>query len=199
VNADTRIAAVATGKADAVCGTTTITLTRMQSVDFSVPIFVDGGSVMVKAGAKLATLADLKGRRIAVIGGTTTEKSLQRALNLFDAPATLVPVKDSAAGMAVLAQGAVDGFAGDRVVLSGLRLAAPNASELQILAQDFSLEPYAIVVPRNDPDFRLAVNRALVNLYRSGEIDPIFQRWLGSLGQPSPMLHSMFYLNTLPE
>jgi ABC-type amino acid transport substrate-binding protein len=199
VTAATRIAAVAMGRADAVCGTTTITLTRMQSVDFSVPIFVDGGSVLVKAASRLSGLADFRGRKIAVIAGTTTEKALQRALGLLDVSAALVPVNDSAAGMALLAQGGVDGFAGDRTVLGGLRLAAPNASELQILAQDFSLEPYALVVPRNDADFRLAVNRALVALYRSGDIDPIFQRWFGGLGQPGPMLHAMFYLNSLPE
>ena len=57
----------------------------------------------------------------------------------------------------------------------------------------------ALVVPRADPDFRLAVNRALVGVYRSGDIDAVFQRWLGALGQPSPLLHAMFYLNTLPE
>jgi ABC-type amino acid transport substrate-binding protein len=199
VNAATRIAAVATGRADAVCGTTTITMTRMQSVDFSLPIFVDGGSVLVKAAAKLVTLADLRGRKIAVIAGTTTETALKRALDLYDAPATLVPVKDTAAGMAMLNQGTVDGFAGDRVVLGGLRLSAPNAADLQIMAQDFSYEPYAIVVPRNDADFRLTVNRALVQLYRSGDIDSVFQRWFGGLGQPGPLLHAMFYLSTLPE
>ena len=52
---------------------------------------------------------------------------------------------------------------------------------------------------RDDPDFRLAVNRALADLYRSGDIDGIFQRWLGALGKPGPLLHAMFYLNTLPE
>ena len=52
---------------------------------------------------------------------------------------------------------------------------------------------------RDDPDFRLAVNRALVGIYRSGDIDTIFYRWLGALGEPGPLLNSMFYLNTLPE
>ena len=58
------------GKADAECGTTTITLARMEKVDFSLPIFVDGGSVMVRANTKLTRLNDLKGKRIAVIAGT---------------------------------------------------------------------------------------------------------------------------------
>jgi len=199
VDAATRIGAVATGKADAVCGTTTITLTRMQSVDFSVPIFVDGGGVLVQGKSKLTRLADLKGKKVAVIGGTTTERALKHALEVIDASATLVPVKDGPAGMASLAQGHVDGYAGDRVVLLGLLTASPNAADFDFITGDFSVEPYALALPRNDADFRLAVNRALVALFRSGEIDPIFQRWLGGLGQPSPLLHALFYLNTLPE
>ncbi len=199
VDAATRIGAVASGKADAVCGTTTITLARMQSVDFSLPIFVDGGSVVVGGKSKLSRLADLKGRKIAVVGGTTTERALRRALEIIDAAATLVPVKDGAAGMAALAQGQVDGYAGDRVVLLGLIAAAPDAADFDFIAGDFSVEPYALVLPRNDADFRLAVNRALVALFRNGEIDSIFQRWLGGLGQPSTLLHALFYLNTLPE
>jgi len=199
VTAATRIAAVTSGRADAECGTTTITLTRMQSVDFSVPIFVDGGSVLVAAKSKLSLFADLKGRKIAVIAGTTTEQALKRALDVIDAASVLVPVKDGDAGVALLAQGKVDGYAGDRIVLAGLRSAAPDPNALGFIAGDFSYEPYALVVPRADPDFRLAVNRALVGVYRSGDIDAIFQRWLGALGEPGPLLHSMFYLNTLPE
>jgi ABC-type amino acid transport substrate-binding protein len=199
VTAATRIAAVTSGRADAECGTTTITLTRMQSVDFSVPIFVDGGSVLVDVRSKLSRFADLNGKKVAVIGGTTTEPALKRALEQVDAAAVLVPVKDGEAGIALLTQGKVDGYAGDRVVLAGFRNAAPDPNALDFIAGDFSYEPYALVLPRTDPDFRLAVNRALVQLYRTGEIDAIFQRWLGALGQPGPLLHSMFYLNTLPE
>ena len=71
--------------------------------------------------------------------------------------------------------------------------------DFDFVAGDFSVEPYALVLPRNDADYRLAVNRALVALFKSGDIDPIFQRWLGGMGQPGPLLHALFYLNTLPE
>jgi ABC-type amino acid transport substrate-binding protein len=199
VNAATRLDAVASGKADAECGTTTITLARMEKVDFSLPIFVDGGSVLVRAKSKLTRFKDLKGKRIAVIAGTTTEEALTRALSEAEAPAILVPVKDGAEGMAQLARRKVDGYAGDRVVLAGFRVRASRPEDFEFIGGDFSFEPYAIVLPRNDPDFRLAVNRALANVYRHGDIDPIYQQWLGNLGQPGTLLHAMFYLNTLPE
>jgi ABC-type amino acid transport substrate-binding protein len=199
VDAATRLSTVASGDAAAECGTTTITLSRLATADFSVPIFVDGGGVLVRADAQLARLADLKARKVAVIAGTTTEQALVRALAALDAPAVFVPVKDGAEGMSLLAQRKVDGYASDRVVLAGLRAREPNAGDFAFIEQDFSYEPYAIVVRRDDPDFRLAVNRALVALYRSGEIDGIFQRWFSALGRPGPLLHAMFYLNTLPE
>jgi glutamate/aspartate transport system substrate-binding protein len=199
VDAATRIDAVASGKADALCGTTTITLSRMKSIDFSVPIFVDGGNILVHAKAKLARLADFRGRKIAVIPGTTTESALKQALDAVGATATLVAVKDGTAGMAALTNGAVDGYAGDRVVLLGYRTASRDPAEYEFIDRDFSVEPYALALPRNDADFRLAVNRALVELFRSGGIDPIFQRWLGGMGQPGPLLHALFYLNTFPD
>jgi polar amino acid transport system substrate-binding protein/glutamate/aspartate transport system substrate-binding protein len=199
VDASTRLDAVASGKVDAVCGTTTMTLSRMESVDFSLPIFVDGGGVLVRAKSKLARLADLKGKKVAVIAGTTTEQTLVKALNTLGAPAVLVPVQNGAEGIALLTQAKVDGYAGDRVVLADLKLRSRSPGALAFVTGDFSYEPYALVVRRDDPDFRLAVNRVLANLYRSGDIDGIFQRWLGALGQPGPLLHAMFYLNTLPE
>ncbi|MEP7182903.1 MAG: amino acid ABC transporter substrate-binding protein [Betaproteobacteria bacterium] len=199
VDATTRFDAVASGKADVECGTTTMTLSRMKTVDFSLPIFVDGGSVLVRAKSKLARLDDFKGKRIAVIAGTTTEMALARTLVRIGVRATLVQVKTSAEGMAALMQGRADGYAGDRVVLASLKLRAPDPAQLEFIGNDFSYEPYALMLRRDDPDFRLAVNRALVALYRSGDIDPIFQRWLAPLGLPGPLLHAMYYLNTLPE
>ena len=118
-----------------------------------------------------------------MIAGTTTEQALVREFNSLGMKAVLVPVKNSAEGMALLTKHKADAFAGDRTVLARLKLTAERPADFEILANDFSFEPYGIVLPRGDPDFRLEVDRALAGLYRSGEIDPIFQRWLGTLRQ----------------
>ncbi len=199
VDAADRLDAVSKGKVDIECGTTTMTLSRYEQIDFSLPTFVDGGSVLTRADAKVKELADFSGKRIAVIAGTTTESALKRQLAAAAVKSELVAVNGPDAGMALLAGGKVDGYAGDRIVLVALRAGSSDPSKLAVLESDFSFEPYALVVRRDDPDFRLAVNRALVEIYRSGEIDDIFYRWLGALGRPGPLLHSMFYLNTLPE
>ena len=199
VDSETRIADVANRRIDAECGTTTITLSRMERVDFSLPIFIDGGSALVRAGSGLATVSDLKGKRIAVMPATTTEAALKRTFALTGASASLVPVKDGAEGLAALQAGKADAYASDRMLLAQLKDSDARGADLAFLQNDFSFEPYALVLPRDDPDFRLLVNRTLADLYKSGEIDPIFIRWLGPYGRPGPLLNAMFYLNALPE
>jgi polar amino acid transport system substrate-binding protein/glutamate/aspartate transport system substrate-binding protein len=198
VEADARIEAVASARADAECGTTTIALSRMERVDFSLPIFVDGATLALPARSPIARLADTGGRRIAVIAGTTTERSLVAALKVADVTATLVPIARLEEGAAAVRERRADAYAGDRTVLTRMLLDADDGA-MTLLADDFSFEPYAIVVPRDDHEFRLVVNRALVDIYRRGEIDAVYQRWLAPLGRPSPLLNAMFYLSTLPE
>lgn len=199
LDAGNRLEAVAKGRVDIECGTTTISLSRYETVDFSLPIFVDGGSVLTAVDSKLQRFTDLNSRRIAVIPGTTTESAFLRQLAIAGIEAQLVPVKDSVEGIALLNAGKVDGYASDRIVLVALRAQSDDPAHWQLLDSDFSYEPYALVVRRDDPDFRLAVNRALVDLYGSGDIDAIFYRWLAGLGRPGPLLNAMFYLSTLPQ
>jgi ABC-type amino acid transport substrate-binding protein len=199
VDSETRLPDVVAGKVDAECGTTTMTLARMERVDFSLPIFVDGGSALVRTGTSLRRWADFEGKRIAVIPATTTESALKRALGVFGASARFVPVKDGEEGVALVLAGKADAYASDRMLLTQLKAADTRGDQLEFVPSDFSFEPYALVLPRNDADFRLLVNRTLTGLYKSGEIDAIFIRWLAPYGQPGPLLNSMFYLNALPE
>ena len=199
VDSDTRISYVADGTIDAECGTTTITLSRMERVDFSLPIFVDGGSALVRAKDPLTRWSDFKDKRIAVIPNTTTETALRKALDLFGIAARFVHVKDGNEGVALLLDGKVDGYASDRMLLTELKEGNARGGDLAFVPTDFSFEPYALVLPRNDADFRLLVNRTLVNLYKTGGIDQIFLKWLAPYGTPGPLLNSMFYLNALPD
>ncbi|HYL19420.1 MAG TPA: amino acid ABC transporter substrate-binding protein [Burkholderiales bacterium] len=194
-----RIEAVRSGKVDIECGTTTWTLTRQQEVDFSLMTFVDGATVLVNGKSEMLRIADLNGKKIAVVPTTTTASSLQRALKARMLTAEVVLVGSPEEGIAKLKSGAVDGYASDRVVLIGLGLQSKTGSNFRVLDEDFSVEPYALALPRGDPDFRLEVDRALARLYRSGEIEAVFERWLGPLGRPSTLLTALYYLQSLPE
>ena len=110
------------------------------------------------------------------------------------------PVKDHADGLKALLDKTVDAYAGDQIVLIGLARSAPDPSKLALVKELFSYEPYAIALRRNDADFRLVANRALAQLYRSGEITGVYNRWFGDWGaQPSRLLVAMFALNGIPE
>jgi glutamate/aspartate transport system substrate-binding protein len=198
-NAQNRMELVAKGQADMECGATTATLGRMDQVDFSSLVFVDGGGMLVRVESNIKALGDLAGKKIAVIGGTTTERALTATLKRRLIDAQLVTVKTREEGLAQLEGGKVEAFASDRVLLVGLGDKALDPKKLTMLGEDFSFEPYAIVLPRGDTSFRVAVNRGLAQLYGSGDIGEIFNRYFGNFGQPSVLLAAMFYLNALPE
>jgi ABC-type amino acid transport substrate-binding protein len=195
-----RIEAVRKGEADLECSTTTWTLSRQQQVDFSLVTFVDGGSLLVRAQSDVGQLKDLEGKRIAVITGTTTEKALRDSLARRLVKAELVSIKTRDEGLALLGRTEVEALASDRTALVGVVVMSSGArGSFKLLDQDFSIEQYALMLRRGDHDFRLAVNRELARIYRSGEIEKIYARWLGPLGPPSMLLSATYYIQSLAE
>jgi hypothetical protein len=90
-------------------------------------------------------------------------------------------------------------FAADRTTLIGVVAKGGGGEIYKLLDEDFSIEQYALMLPRADPDFRLAVNRGLAQLYRSGEIRRVYDRWLGPLGPPSLLLSATYFIQALSE
>jgi ABC-type amino acid transport substrate-binding protein len=198
VTAANRFDQVTSGAVDLECGNTTITLSRQERVDFSNMTFIDGGAVLVLAESKLGRLSDLAGKSIGVKAGTTTEQNLKAALKDRLIDARVVIVKDDVEALAALNEKRIDGYAADRIVLAGQVIRARSDIKYTMIQDDFSIEPYGLMM-RRDPAFRLAVNRAISQTYRSGAIAEIFDRWLAPLGKPGPLLSAMYYLNTTPE
>ena len=200
VTAENRVDMVAQGKVDIECSTTTATLSRQERVDFSLMTFVDGGSLMSMADVDLGTgLNDLTNKRIAVIPGTTTEKALTEFLKKQFVNVQMVRVKDHAEGVAAIETKKADAFASDRGILIGLALTSKDPKRFALANLLFSYEPYGLMVRRNDGAFRLAVNRALAALYRSGGIVSIYERWFAAFGKPTEAIQAMYLLNGLPE
>jgi ABC-type amino acid transport substrate-binding protein len=199
VTPDNRIDMVVHGKVDIECGTTTASLSRQERVDFSLMTFVDGGGLMTMAESNLRGVSDLAGKRVAIIPGTTTEKALNNFLKEEFVTVEMVRVKDHVEGRTALEKGSVDAFASDRGILIGLAFTSKEPARFGLANVLFSYEPYGFMMRRNDGAFRLLVNRALAELYRSGGIGPIYERWFGTFGKPSPAVQAMYFLNGLPE
>jgi ABC-type amino acid transport substrate-binding protein len=199
VTPENRLEMVASGKVDIDCGTTTASLSRQERVDFSLMTFVDGGGLLTKSDFNLRAVTDLADKRIAVIPGTTTETALGKFLKEEFVTVQIVSVKNHVEGLAAVEKGLADAFASDRGILIGLAVTSKDPSNFALPNILFSYEPYGFMVRRNDAAFRLAVNRALAALYRSGDIVPIYERWFGAFGKPSQAIQSMYLLNGLPE
>lgn len=198
VTTQNRFDMVAQGKADMECGSSTMTLSRMKQVDFSSVTFVESTGLIVRANAGIGTAADLNGQKIAVAANTTNEAALADLIKQGKLKATLVPVKDRDAGIAALEKGEVDGYASDKLLLVGARF--QDAKALTMLPDDLSFEPYAIALPRGDWAFRLAVNSALAEVFRSGLIFTVFGKWFDQIKlKPGPVLLSAFSLGALPQ
>jgi ABC-type amino acid transport substrate-binding protein len=189
---------VAAGKVDIECGTSSVTLSRLEKVDFTNLIFVDGGSLLVKKGSAIRNVAGLVDETVAVIPGTTSDKALRAALAKTFVNAKVIEVADHQAGKAV-ETGKATAYASDRVILVGLIVKAANPEACDVAPGQFSYEPYGFAIRHGDADFRLAANRALARLYRSEDIGRIFDKWFGKLGKPGDVLLLSYAINAWPE
>ncbi len=198
VTADSRFDAIATGKADLLCEPTSATLSRRETVDFSIPTFVDGASLLVK-GDGPRDLAALAGKKVGVLAGTTTEKGLRNILASGKIGAEVVPAGNHEDGLKQLEDGAVAAYFADRAILAFLASKAKDASELRLANDYLSIEPYALALPHGDEDFRLAVDRALSHIYRSGAIAAVFAKTFGAQMQPSDTIKTLYLVSALPD
>lgn len=200
VSAESRFDKVADGTVDLECGNTSHTLSGQEHVDFTLMTFITGASLLLPAGSGIQNLGELGGKRVSVVEGTTTETALRDRLSQGLINAKVLPVKDHDAGIKMLEKGQVDAHAGDQLVLIGLARAAKDPNKFALAPEIFTYEPYALPLRRNDADFRLVADRALAQLYRTGQIAQIYDKWFGDWGgRPSRLLLSMFALNGLPD
>ena len=200
VSAKDRFDAVESGKVDIECGATTITLSRLERVDFTMMTFVTGGSLLSKKSDPITMTGDLGGKSVAVLKNTTTVVALKEYLRESLIDETIIEVNNGSEGMEQLESGKVQALARDQVVLIGQVLKTVDPKEY-VLSQDlFSFEPYGFMIRRNDSAFRLVTNRSLAQLYRTEQYQPLYNKWFGSAGvRPSPVLAAMYKMQSLPE
>jgi ABC-type amino acid transport substrate-binding protein len=198
VTAENRFDAIETGKADLLCEPTSATLSRRETVDFSITTFVDGASLLVASDGP-GDFAALSGKKIGVLAGTTTEQSLRNTLSSANVAAEVVPAKTHGDGLAMLDKGEIVAYFADRAILSYLASKSADASKLRLADNYVSLEPYALALAHGDEDFRLAVDRALSHIYRSSEIGTVFAHTFGDQMQPSETLKTLYLVSALPD
>jgi len=196
-----RLNAVEKGKVDIECGTTTVTLSRRERVDFSLMTFITGSAVLSLQSDPVDRVDDLAGAKIAVLGGTTTEDVLRRVMEINEFKIKLKLIKSHTEGMELLNSGKVAGYASDRSMLIGQVFRNADASkEYAMTRSALSFEPYALMLSRGDTDFRLVTDKALASLYRGAGIRRLYHKWFGRYGEPlSPIVEAMYEFQAVGE
>lgn len=197
VTVATRQQAVVDGRVDIECGSTSRTFGREKQVDFSNPTWVEGASFVALPASGIRLAKDLNGKRVGVIPGTTTEAALKHLATRGITPA-FVTVATHTDGIAAVRDGRAEAYATDRLILVGETLGGPDGQTLRLGDEFLSFESYGLMM-RRDPDLRLAVNKALAGVYRSGEVETLMRSIFGPDASPTPMLRAAFVLSALPD
>ncbi|HVI93712.1 MAG TPA: amino acid ABC transporter substrate-binding protein [Anaeromyxobacter sp.] len=197
-NVQNRLDLVRKGAVDIECGTTTATLSRMEQVDFSNPVWVDATGLLVRKSVGARALGGLAGKSIAVVAGTPNQRALEDSLKKGLVNAKVVPAKTYEEAISLVEGGNADALAAGRTMLVGMGSKLKDLSDYDLLDDDIGYEPYAIVLPLGANGLRLAVNRALSRIYDSDAIVEIF-RGAFPTAKPSAALVIMYRLNVYPE
>jgi glutamate/aspartate transport system substrate-binding protein len=200
VNPQTRIPLIANSTIDIECGSTTNNLTRQQQVDYSHTTFITGTQLLVRADSDIAEVEDLDGKVIALAQGTTNERVIKAMIEDLGMDTRVINVSDHAEGFLALETDRVDAYSTDHILLYGLIATARNPEDYDVVGRFLSYDPYALMVGRDDSEFRLLVNETLSELFRTGEIFEIYNTWFEPLGvPPTNLLEAAFAIQALPE
>ena len=177
VTSATRIPLMANGTIDLECGSTTNNLERQKQVAFTITHFVTANRFVSKKSANLKTVEDLKGKTIVSTSGTTnikqiTEIGAQKGLNL-----NILAAKDHAEAFLMVETGRAAAFVMDDILLSSLVAGSKAPQDYVISTDALSVEPYGIMLRRDDAPFKKIVDEAMVATYRGGAINPIYEKW----------------------
>jgi len=198
VTSTNRFDAIQQGQADLLCEPTTETLDRRKRVDFSIPTFVDGAGLLIRRGGP-TSFSELAGQKVGVLGGTTTEVELRNTLKDSSISADVIVAKSHQEGLEMLEAGKISAYFADRAILQFLQLESKAPENLGLAENYLTIELYALALPHGDEDFRLAVDTALSQIYRSGEIIKIFRHTFGPTTTPSNLVKTLYAISGLQE
>ncbi|MBB1162185.1 amino acid ABC transporter substrate-binding protein [Aquariibacter albus] len=177
VTSQNRIPLVQNGTVDIECGSTTNNATRQKDVAFAVTTFVEEVRIAVKANSGITSIGQLNGKKVATTTGTTSVQTLRKNERATGVNFDEVYGKDHADSFLLLESGRADAFVMDGAILAGNIAKAKNPADFKIVGEVLSVEPIAIMMRKDDPAFKKAVDDSLSALMKSGEIAKIWDKW----------------------
>jgi glutamate/aspartate transport system substrate-binding protein len=180
VSSSSRIPALIAGKIDLECGSTTNTRDRQKQVAFAYTTFVAGIKMLARKSANVNSVEDLRGKTVVVTKGTTSEKIVKAMNDERLLKINIIVSNDHGDSFKAVEDGSAIAFPMDDVLLYGLISKARKPDDFDVVGRYLSVEPYAIMLRKDEPAFEKLVNRALIDLFQSGEIRRIYAKWFNT-------------------
>jgi ABC-type amino acid transport substrate-binding protein len=180
VTSQNRIPLLVNGTIDIECGSTTNNTDRGKQVAFATNYFYTGTRFLVKADSPVKALADLKGKKVVSTTGTTNYQVLRKLNTEQGLGFDLLAAKDHAESALMVQSGRAEAFGMDDILLYGLKASAANPAELAVVGDPIQVEPYAIMLRKDDPGFKKLVDDTLAGMMKSGEFEALYKKWFQS-------------------
>jgi glutamate/aspartate transport system substrate-binding protein len=195
VTSQNRVPLVQNGTVDIECGTTTNNSTRAKDVGFANTLYVEEVRIAVKANSGINSISQLVGKKVATTTGTTSVQLLRKHEKANGVNFDEVFGKDHADSFLLLESGRADAFVMDGSILAGNIANSKNPKDYKIVGEVLATEPIAIMVPRNDPEFKAAVNDAIAKIVANGKMPGLWNKWFLS---PIPPKNAVVGLELSP-
>jgi len=185
IDPKTRIPLVANRTIDIVMGSSTHTIPREDTVDFTITFFLTGSQLIVPKGSPITDFEDLAGKKAGAALGSTNEKALRDACaaGIISPPCEIAGFEEHPKGFLALQQGKIDAYCTDGSLLAGMKQAAPDPEDWEVVGRLLTYDPYAYIVPEGDSEWLDYVNAFLIRLITSGKFDEVYDKWMGPNGK----------------
>lgn len=180
VTSQTRIPVLTGGNIDMECGSTTNSVERQKQVAFAPTYFMTGTKIIVKKSSGIKGYDDLKGKTVVFTQGTTNERAMKAYNDEKKLGINFIPSKDHAESFLAVETGRAVAFPMDDILLYGLKAGARNPNDYEVIGEFLSDDPYAIMLRKDDPAFKKLVDDTVSGIYKSGEINKIYNKWFES-------------------
>lgn len=177
VTSANRIPLLVNGTIDLECGSTTNNSERAKQVTFAINYFYTGTRFLVKADSGIKSLADFNNKVLVSTTGTTNFRIVRNIITEQKLPIELIAAKDHAESALLVESGRAAGFAMDDILLYGLRASAQNPASLAVVGEPIQVEPYAIMMRKDDAGIKKLVDGVLAGLMKSGEFEKLYRKW----------------------
>ncbi|MFC3339822.1 amino acid ABC transporter substrate-binding protein [Paracandidimonas soli] len=180
VTSSTRIPLVANGTVDLNCGSSTNTIERQAQVAFAPTTFITATRFLALKSSKVEKLDDFKGKTIVSTAGTSNIRWATGANNEQKLGMNIISTKDHAEAMLTVENGRALAFFMDDILLAGLVATSRNPDAWMISKDAYTIEPYAIMQPKDDPEFKKVVDDAIIAMMKDGTIEKLYAKWFES-------------------